>query len=462
MTFSTFGVNAVDLGFPVEHNGKLLLLFGDTWPASHAGDQTGEISPDDSVGVTQRQAPPTGPDQGCLDLQFHANGKVFVSPAVVSDPGIRQGLFNVPASGVSVDGALYAAFWTDHCANPTQLDVSPDDPLQRPPPRPPGADDPKDVGCPETDLSNSLGRAVLARSDDEALTFSQVADMPIGFAYPVFALAPGASGGVYVFGVPRYRTSIPYLAYAPSDGFADPATWRYFSGRDAAGQPRWVSLAEWSGQVDQRSGFKRRWRPPGEAEVFTARADADRCIGEFSVTWNKPLALWLMLYNCGATIEARVAPAPWGPWSDPTPLLAFDDSVTCELVMPSAGCGQTTTNAQAPPQLGDRFWDYWPSKYQNNQFEGGGFYAPFVLDRYTSAASGAGRAAIIYWLVSTWNPYEVTLMRTTLREVTPPTPVGRIKLQDLTREAARPKPPTPPTRCQKLRSRLCQSNYTPG
>jgi hypothetical protein len=43
---------------------------------------------------------------------------------------------------------------------------------------------------------------------------------------------------------------------------------------------------------------------------------------------------------------------------------------------------------------------------------GEGFYALFVLDRYTTAAGG-GRGTI-YWLVSTWNPYAVTLMRTIL------------------------------------------------
>jgi hypothetical protein len=46
------------------------------------------------------------------------------------------------------------------------------------------------------------------------------------------------------------------------------------------------------------------------------------------------------------------------------------------------------------------------------KFLGEGFYALFVLDRYTTAAGG-GRGTI-YWLVSTWNPYAVTLMRTIL------------------------------------------------
>jgi len=46
---------------------------------------------------------------------------------------------------------------------------------------------------------------------------------------------------------------------------------------------------------------------------------------------------------------------------------------------------------------------------------GGGFYASFVLDRYSTAAAGGGPGRdTIYWLVSTRGPREVTVMRTTL------------------------------------------------
>ncbi|MBI3678120.1 MAG: hypothetical protein HY243_16040 [Proteobacteria bacterium] len=40
------------------------------------------------------------------------------------------------------------------------------------------------------------------------------------------------------------------------------------------------------------------------------------------------------------------------------------------------------------------------------------FYASFVLNRYTqSAAPGRTHAATIYWLLSTWNPYDVIVMK---------------------------------------------------
>jgi hypothetical protein len=47
----------------------------------------------------------------------------------------------------------------------------------------------------------------------------------------------------------------------------------------------------------------------------------------------------------------------------------------------------------------------------------GAFYAPFVIERYTTAVLTplpGRRQATIYWLLSTWNPYQVTVMKTTL------------------------------------------------
>jgi hypothetical protein len=61
-TFSRFGLDAADLGYPVEHNGKLILLFGDSWPPPHGGGAAGEVVPDDAVGVTTRRTPPTRPN----------------------------------------------------------------------------------------------------------------------------------------------------------------------------------------------------------------------------------------------------------------------------------------------------------------------------------------------------------------------------------------------------------------
>src|ERR1700687_3340610 len=69
-TFANFGLDAADLGYPVEHGGQLILLFGDSWPPPHGGGVEGEIPPDDAVGFTTRREPP-GNDGKCLELQIH-------------------------------------------------------------------------------------------------------------------------------------------------------------------------------------------------------------------------------------------------------------------------------------------------------------------------------------------------------------------------------------------------------
>ena len=404
-TLSNFGLDGADLGYPVENRGKLLLLFGDSWPPPHGGGAAGGIPPDDAVGVTLRKDPPSR-DGGCLDLQIHDTGqqkRLFAPAKMVGPTPVKQGFFNVPSGGVSVGKQLYGFFWTDHCSHPNPLGPLPESPLARPAPT---------QKCPETDGSNSVGRAVLASSDDEGHTFNHAVSMPVGFVYSIAVnaeqesdLPPNQRLGVFVFGVPRYRASAPYLAYAPPGSLADISTWRFFVGLSADGAPQWATREEWSkgAAPGDTAPDLARWRPPGEPEITAPSSDAGRCIGELSVTRNRPLGAWLMLYNCPGGIEARIAPAPWGPWSPPTNILGGNDDVACRLVMTPAGCGDRR--------------DFWPDGHVNGKFVAGGFYAPYVLNRYSAAGetNGASRSATIYWLVSSWNPYEVTVMRTTLQ-----------------------------------------------
>lgn len=243
-TFSNFGLDACDLGYPVEHNGKLVLLFGDSWPPPHGGGPAGEVPPDDAVGLTTRRAPPSKEDGRCLDLQvYHTPARKFAPNTVVGAVPVKQGFFNVPSGGVSVGGALYGFFWTNHCSAPNPLSRAPGDPLARPQPS---------HGCPETDDRNSLGRAVLARSDDDGRTFGRVVPLPTGFVYATAVdtsqqmdLPDDQRSGVFIFAAPRYRASVPYLANAPVESFADPRSWRFFTGLRSNGEPKWVNYDEW-------------------------------------------------------------------------------------------------------------------------------------------------------------------------------------------------------------------------
>lgn len=420
-TLSNFGLDAVDLGFPVDSApGPLFFLFGDALPNGHPPGSNPTVPPDDALGSTTRSTPPDS--TSCLDLQLATSApQTFAHPTV--QPTIQQGSFNVPSGGVFFDEKLYAFFWTDHCVFPTVLTPDPGAPLSLPAPS---------ALCAEIRGNNSVGRSVLAEASPanplsfrvtnrpEPVPFKPLPQMPSGFVYVSAALPPPEGEplphinprqlSIPVFGAARYRASIPYLAIAPRKTFGDPETWSFYAGRRTllgrpVGKPIWITRRQWeSGR--NASG---EWVPPAGAEIYQATPKGERCVGEHSVTWNAPLHAWLLLYNCAPwTVEARFAPEPWGPWSPPIVMLsaAQDPGVVCTLIQ------STSTNPSGCPGLRN----YWT--LPNGSPWPGIFYAPFVMDRFTrnATASGVGqpKRATIYWLLSTWNPYTVIVMQSTL------------------------------------------------
>jgi hypothetical protein len=230
--------------------------------------------------------------------------------------------------------------------------------------------------------------------------------MPSGFVYVSAARAepnliagaehgPTSGPAIPVFGVPRYRASVPYLAMAPLASFGDPVTWSFYAGTKG-GQAVWISRQQW--EAGHNAGGQ--WTPPPGAEIYDAGGVGEECVGEHSVTWNVPLQTWLLLYNCGPwKIEARTAPNAWGPWSQPTVLLsaAQDPGVNCTIIMNTAGCPLFTRR------------QYWTKGVP------GFFYAPYVINRFTrNTGTGSNRSATIYWTLSTWNPYQVIIMKSDL------------------------------------------------
>jgi len=329
------------------------------YPFEHNGSvyflfgDTGGSVPDgrDSIAFSRDTDP-----EACPQLTFVADGKTF---RPIQANGVSLAYFEVPTTGFSANGAMYVFVWTDH----------------------------KDLfkkDAQGNDLfSNPLGHAALLRSDDHGRTFRLVWDhLGDNLIYLSAALVdnsqvPGAGEkagqGLLIFGSGKYRASSPYLAYVPLDAVEQKPRVTYFKSLESAsGKPAWGTQDEAKPLFDHP------------------------CVGELSVTWNNNLHQWLMLYNCNNPngIVARVASQPWGPWSAPSVLFdAASDAGSCYFIRGNADCGPAT-DPFSPANGGP-----------------GGVYAPYVITRFNR---GGPRTATIYYTMSTWNPYQVVLMRSTL------------------------------------------------
>ena len=176
--------------------------------------------------------------------------------------------------------------------------------------------------------------------------------------------------GLLLWGNGLYRRSNSYLAYIPLHNVDHKNNLRYFAGIQAGShQPIW-SLNE------------------SDAIALFDHPE----IGEISVSWNRFLGVWLMLYNASNPrgINFRVAEKPWGPWS-PTVVLfePWADQGYCHFMHVSWD-SRTCDSVHDPGR--EREW--------------GGEYGPYVISRYTE---GNNNQSTIYFVMSTWNPYNTVL-----------------------------------------------------
>jgi hypothetical protein len=187
------------------------------------------------------------------------------------------------------------------------------------------------------------------------------------------------------------------------------SSWKYYKDTAADGTVSWSD----PGKEDEAVEL-----PPFGSPLDKSKYGEDyhRCIGEFSVQYDSLLNKWRMLYACGDNpqftnprngrgIFLRMADAPWGPWS--VPRLVFDPAQGyCHFMHAQGGCG-CKPGAPNPADLGVRD----PQNAGKNAW--GGEYAAFLLpSRYNEYAEGR---LTLYFVMSTWNPYQVVQMKTELR-----------------------------------------------
>jgi hypothetical protein len=294
----------------------------------------------------------TDPD-GCPHLEWMVDRSSF---RPIQAPGVSMGYFEVPTTGFSANGAMYVFVWTDHRALGKDANGN-------------------DI------FSNPLGHAALLRSDDQGRNFrliwDRLGDKLIYLSAVVVNNSdvpglPSSTGqGLLIFGSGKFRASSPYLAWMPLDQVESKSRVAYFTGINPVSHTP-------------------SWGPEPAAQPLFSHP----CVGELSVTWNRNFRQWLMLYNCNDTIVGRLSNTPWGPWSDSG--LLFDpaaDAGNCYFIHGSPQCGPDS-DPNCPVKDAP-----------------GGVYGPYVITRFNR---GGEQNTTIYFVMSTWNPYQVSLMKSTL------------------------------------------------
>ena len=184
-----------------------------------------------------------------------------------------------------------------------------------------------------------------------------------------------------MFGSGHYGKSDVRLAYQPADKIESASSICYFQGLDDQGLPGWSCREE------------------DAVPLFD-----QPCVGELSVTFNRFIGKWIMLYNCGTerqVINLRTADFPWGPWSDPQVIFdAKRDGGFCRFIHLS----REVEHCDNLEDVGRRN-------------ESGDPYGPY---QFEDLATGDKNSTTIYFTMSTWNPYTVVLMKTTLTLVASP------------------------------------------
>lgn len=294
-----------------------------------------------------------GDPEGGVRLDFLKSGSDYLT---IQPPGISMGAFEVPVAGISLGGQVYVVVSTNHSED------------------------------------RATDRSVLTKFTPPAnfQPLRAISQLPEGhFVKMSLHMEPGAiaglpSGGpfVLVWGTGPYRRSDAYLSIVPAAQFESGTGTRYFAGLDVGGAPIW-----------------------SEKESDSSTIVQNGTMGDLSVTWCKDLDLWLMTYDSREPAPRGIlfsySRTPWGPWSEPQ--IIFN-------AVRDGAIGKFIHNSQANPD--DGLAGPVIGKGQANpRAVHGGAYAPYVIERWTKAQ---GSELSIYYVLSTWNPYVVVLMKSQL------------------------------------------------
>ncbi len=400
---TTYGISGTDLGASfVEAGGqrRLIFLFGDAWTKD---DKRWD---EDNAAWTTVAPVPTDTALPKLNWFVWSDGQ-FQEPQFPAKNGPVLNGMNVPVEGVAVNGLNYVFFQTryqryDLPLEASKVCVDEGGAPPRDPPQPP-------TGCP------GYGKEPPEHHTHSALAHTRSGvfnwrDLTLDWCTPtdkfinVSAFVEGDT--VWIYGTGFYRRSHIYLAKVSTTDFANRSKWEFYQGTKND-EPRW--------------GYEQ-----------TAAALVASCFaGELSVRPHPELG-YLMLYQVGdgdlsrvpRGVHLRRATKPWGPFELPINLLdiATDPAYGhfMHIRMPDyadfddglAEPGRHTRH-EAPKQK-ECPGDGWRENCT------GGEYGPYQIPQW--ARKREDGAFEILYVLSSWNPYQVHLMRSVLAFVDDPKP----------------------------------------
>lgn len=351
LTLSRFNIEGTDIASPFENGTNFIILFGDT-----IGTNVNYHAADCFAWSTN-----TDGESGLLLNFFTESGtNFFVQPG-----GLDMGPDDVPNAGITISNVIYLVCST-------------------------GATNPG-----TGNLSHSNSYSVLVTFDPAQLTFTT--NRSISYAnqggHFVSTSLHLDDTNVLMFGEGDFRNSDIFLASVPAASFVSGAGTLYFTGL-TNGQPAWSNVETDAVPVLQDN--------PTNGPAWPNDSPS---VGDMAVVYSPGLRLWLMSFDGGRHtanpkdtegVYFSYAAAPWGPWSAP----------------------QLVFNAKRDHALGNFIYDKGsvtnpvpitidPSKNNPTNTEGA-VYAPHLLERFTRITNST---LLVYYTMSTWNPYTVVKMR---------------------------------------------------
>jgi hypothetical protein len=259
-----------DLGSMFRADGKTWFVFGDTFGQRDAGVTGGGGTEWRSNALAYTSD--TDPADGIRFDGYIADDIGWAKELIDSKKVDGHEMTVIPTYGFAANGAMYLAYMSvKHWGDPGEW---------------------------QTNYSG------FAKSTDHGQTWAKL-DAPRwpGTSNFIQVSVTSLDGTLYFWGVTHGRFGGVQLMKVAAEDVEQQSAYRYFTGTDSNGKPRWSST------------------------MSEAKTIVDSTVGELSVAWNDYLQRWIMTYTDGAGAGAliRESAHPWGPWGDAKTLVSSAD-----------------------------------------------------------------------------------------------------------------------------------------